>query len=116
MRIIVAGGRNCNDWKTVLDAIESSPFEIDTIIAGAARGVDSLARNYATITGANYEEFPAKWNLYGKKAGFLRNKEMADVADGLIAVWDGESRGTRMMIEIMNQQKKPVHLFLYKNS
>ena len=44
------------------------------------------------------EYYPAEWEKHGKAAGYKRNARMADNADGLLAVWDGESRGTKHMI------------------
>ena len=43
--------------------------------------------------------FPADWDKYGKRAGYLRNVQMAEYADALLAFWDGESRGTKNMID-----------------
>lgn len=43
--------------------------------------------------------FPADWNKFGKRAGAIRNADMAMYADALVAVWDGKSRGTRDMIK-----------------
>jgi len=58
-------------------------------------------------------KFYAAWNTHGKAAGFLRNADMARVADRLIAFWDGSSRGTAHMIQTMEKMGKPVRIFRY---
>lgn len=58
------------------------------------------------------EKYPANWDKYGKSAGYIRNEEMAKVADSLLAIWDGKSRGTKHMIDIAT--KKGLTVFIYK--
>ena len=41
--------------------------------------------------------FPADWQKHGRKAGPLRNMEMAINADALVLVWDGKSAGSASM-------------------
>ena len=62
------------------------------------------------------EVFPANWNKFGKSAGFRRNEQMAEVADALIAFWDGKSHGTKHMIEIMENKKLLVKVINYETS
>jgi hypothetical protein len=78
-----------------------------------ARGADMLGFQFAREHGVKCYQFPADWNQYGKRAGFIRNKQMGDFADGLLAFWDGESRGTKQMVEYMQSLKKPVHIIRY---
>lgn len=114
LNIIIAGSRGINDREVLKKAVKSSPFEgnISRITVGMARGVDTMAYNYAMISGYKISEFPAQWDKYGKVAGYYRNKEMGESADGLIAIWDLKSRGTLSMIKIMNELGKPVHLYI----
>ena len=55
--------------------------------------------------GYKIKEFPAKWGQYGKRAGYLRNEEMANYATHCICFWDGESKGTKHMIDIAEREK-----------
>lgn len=113
MKVIIAGSRNVKDWGTVYFAIaESKFFDITEVVSGTAAGVDKLGEQYGNEFGIPVKQFPANWDEYGKSAGFLRNTQMAEYADALIAIWDGESRGTKHMIDIMNKIGKPV--FVYK--
>lgn len=115
MKIIIAGSRNINNRGAVGRAIASCPFTITEVVSGTARGVDSIAESIAATKGYPVKLFPADWDKYGKPAGAIRNKQMAEYADALIAIWDGQSKGTRNMIETMNQTGKPVFLYLVDN-
>lgn len=106
MKIIIAGSRDFNDYNKLkiqcnylLGNVKS---EIE-IVSGTASGADKLGEKYAEEMGYKLTMFPANWDKYGKAAGPLRNKEMAEYSDALIAFWDGKSRGTASMI---NQAKK----------
>lgn len=101
-RIIVAGSRTITDKKVVSDTIKESPHNpfFGEIVTGGARGVDTIAKGFAkSFKHVDYKEFPANWESEGKAAGPKRNRRMAEYGDALIAVWDGESSGTRDMIE-----------------
>ncbi len=99
MKTIIAGSRNVKNIDKVIEAIKASNFTITEIVSGTARGVDRLGEVYGIYHKLPIKRFPAKWDTYGKMAGFLRNAEMAEYADALIAIWDGESKGTESMIE-----------------
>ena len=80
--------------------INPSPEVELEIVSGTARGVDQLGERYALERGLKLKKFPANWDKYGRKAGYLRNKEMAEYARILIAFWDGKSKGTKHMIDL----------------
>ena len=113
MRIIVAGGRDFNDYELLCRKLDFflSSTENPVIVCGEARGADSLGKRYALERGIPVISFPADWDRYGKSAGFRRNKEMAANADALVAFWDGKSRGTANMIELM--VGRPVRIVKY---
>jgi hypothetical protein len=108
MQVIIAGSRTINDPELVEAAIDQSQFDISTVISGTAGGVDKLGELWALDNEVPILFFPADWREHGKRAGFVRNAEMADHADGLIAVWDGQSKGTKMMIDIAWKRDLPV--------
>lgn len=103
MKVIIAGSREIFDYEVVKMAIEESKFEITEVVSGVARGVDSLGERYAYERKIQIKRFPADWDKHGKAAGPIRNIEMANYAEALIAIWDGKSRGTKHMI---NEAKK----------
>lgn len=69
------------------------------IISGMARGADALAAEIAKDNNVPLIEMPADWKAHGKRAGFVRNLEMLNKADIVIAFWDGESVGTAHTIQ-----------------
>ena len=107
-RIIVAGGREFTDYALLsetLDAVLERYTHSDTIIvSGCCRGADALGERYAKTHKIPVKRFPADWLQYGKAAGPIRNRQMAEYAsagDGmLVAFWDGKSRGTASMIQL----------------
>lgn len=101
MHVIVAGSRGIQDRGIVEDALahfEREHGPVTRIISGTARGVDKLGEAIARERKLGLIRMPADWKAHGKSAGFKRNQAMAEVADGLVAVWDGHSPGTRHMI------------------
>lgn len=113
-KVIIAGGRDFNDYnklREVCDYYFKNQIDIE-IVSGCARGADSLAIQYAKERGYQVKKFPANWDL-GKQAGYLRNVEMGEYADALIAFWDGESRGTKHMIDIANNLGLKVRVYTY---
>ena len=103
-RVIIAGTRDFSDYQLLrdkCDAILSAKRQDSNIIivSGTARGADRLGERYARERGFQLRRFPADWLNDEKKAGPIRNAKMADNADALIAFWDGQSRGTKNMIE-----------------
>lgn len=125
IRLIIAGGRDFSDYTLLkneadklIDALhEKYPGVRLVIISGAARGTDFLGERYAREHRYSVKRFYAKWDLYGKQAGFIRNREMLDYVREktgvLLSFWDGCSRGTRNMIEISRKAKIEVHVIRY---
>ena len=104
-RVIVAGSRSVCDEHLIFskhDKLLSNKMDQDDIqiVSGTARGVDQAGERYAASRGLDCVRFPADWEKYGRRAGYLRNCQMAENADALVAFWDGQSRGTKHMIEI----------------
>ena len=120
-RVIIAGTRDFNDYQLLCDkcdAILSAKRQDSNIvvISGTARGADTLGEQYARERGYTVERFPADWNTLGKRAGYVRNCQMADNADALIAFWDGQSPGTRHMIDIARERNLAVRVINYSMS
>ena len=110
MKVIIAGSRDIKDYKLVVDTIKSSGYDITEVVSGCATGVDGLGEQWARANNIPVKEMPADWNRHGKSAGPQRNKAMAEYADAAVIIWDGQSRGTRNMIENMIRRKKPYHI------
>lgn len=108
MKILICGSRSINDPALISQAILQSGMTPTHIISGGARGVDRLAVQYAVSHDIEFTEYLADWDRYGKRAGFMRNCVMVGKADAVIAIWDGESRGTKHSIDYATSQGKKV--------
>ena len=106
LKVIVAGSRTFN-YPELLDEVLNQyrlfHFNFTELVHGGARGADTLAMLWAEKRNIQVRCFPADWDKYGKKAGYIRNKQMAEYGELLIAFWDGESKGTKMMIELAKE-------------
>jgi hypothetical protein len=112
---IIAGSRDKVSYQDVVNAIESCPWTITEVVCGKARGADTFGEMWAKKMGVPVKEFPADWKNLGKAAGPIRNAQMGDYADALIAVWDGESRGTKNMIDYATKKGLKIHIHIIKD-
>ena len=111
MRTIIAGSRGV----AAIDTAFLDSLEISCILSGGARGADQLGEEYARRRGVALSLFPADWDRFGKKAGYIRNHQMAQRAERLVAFWDGASRGTKHMIDCGLAANMEVHVFCVKD-
>lgn len=114
-RVVIAGCRYYNDYaeaKAYIDICLSAIRKENSIIivSGGAEGADALGERYAKENGFKLERYPADWKTYGRMAGPIRNKQMAEVSDFVICFWDGQSRGTKYMIDYANECGKPIRI------
>ena len=126
LRVIIAGSRDFNDYILLKESCiniinDKTMYQYATkIISGGARGADRLGELFAKDMGLELVVFIPDWDGLGKRAGYVRNEEMAKFAvkdgnDGmLIAFWDGESRGTKHMIDLAKKHGLEVHVVNYK--
>ncbi len=107
MKVAVIGSRSFND----VELEKYLPENITEIVSGGARGIDTLAREYAIKKGITLKEFLPKYNLYGRGAPLKRNIEIIDYSDEVIAFWDGVSSGTKFVIEQCKKKNKKITVF-----
>ena len=125
LRVIIAGSRDFDDFLKLIDSCTDILSKITEhhndlnkirIVSGAARGADQLGEQYAKVREYELSRFPADWDGLGKRAGYVRNAEMAKYAmeDGnygvLIAFWDVKSKGTKHMIDLAEKNGLDVHI------
>lgn len=130
MRVIVAGGRDFNDYQLMCARLDHFFQNVDknklVIVNGdgpglwdkenkcyIAEGADQLAKRYARENNIKIDSYPPDWNKYGKAAGPIRNKQMAENADALVAFWDGKSRGTGGMIKLAEEHSLKIRVVEY---
>ena len=102
--LAIIGSRTCPpvDISTYL---VSTP---DTIVSGGAKGADTYAREYTRKKGLKLIEFFPNYEKYGRCAPLERNKQIVDTCDGVLAFWDGISRGTKYTLDYAKEKNKPV--------
>jgi hypothetical protein len=116
MKVIIAGSRHMPFSDYPLIARAAARFEetigpITEVVCGLARGADTFGKKWAMLEkGIPVKDFPADWDTHGKKAGPIRNGEMAEYADALIAFLYPNSRGTANMIQQMQNRNKPCYI------
>jgi hypothetical protein len=114
MRLIVSGSRNTGHREAVqqVKAGYASYLKLfpaaTVLLQGGAKGIDTGAKAYFSNLGIPVEDYPADWNKYGNSAGPRRNRQMAEWGNVLLAIWDGESRGTKSMINEARAKQLPV--------
>lgn len=118
-RLIIAGGRDFNDYdylqRCCMPVIDKLRNDYDVVVvSGHAEGADMLGERLANEQGVKLEVYPADWKTHYRSAGFRRNEQMGDIADGLIAFWDGRSHGTRHMIEYAKSRGLCVSVYYYR--
>lgn len=117
-KVIIAGGRYFNNYELLKERcdyyLQNKLREGRVVIvSGHATGADSLGERYAQERGLHCEQYPADWKAHGKAAGPIRNEQMANVANALIAFWDGQSRGTKNMINLAKSKGLKVAVVRY---
>lgn len=106
MKLLIVGSRSITNF-------DLSPYiteNVDTVISGGAGGVDSLAEQYADLHHLSKYILRPRYDLYGRAAPLKRNEQMVDIADALLVIWDGRSKGTQYTLKYAEKMKKQVTL------
>lgn len=112
MKIAVIGSRSL----TVNNSERYLPKEVTEIVSGGAKGIDTCAREYAQTNNIKLTEFLPEYKKYGRSAPLKCNLQIIDYSDLVLAFWDGQSRGTRYVIENCRRKNKKVRVFISKES
>ena len=109
MKVAIVGSRSIT-----ADIPESCvPKETTEIISGAAKGIDTSARNFAREHHIFLTDILPEYDLYGKRAPLKRNDLIISLADKVLIFWDGESRGTGYVVKKCKELGKPYTLYIY---
>lgn len=109
MKIAVIGSR-----KIVLSNVGDYLADCEEIVSGGAVGVDTCAAEYARQKGIKLTVFLPQYEKYGRAAPIVRNKEIVNYADKVIAFWDGSSKGTLSVIKYAQKIGKECEVVLCK--
>lgn len=121
LKLIIAGSRSFYNYALLDEALtnllanyDDLPKQIE-IVSGHDLGTDRLGEIWAERHNVKITTFPANWQLHGKHAGYLRNIEMAEYADALVAFWDGMSKVTKHMIDIAKSKNLQVKVIKFES-
>jgi hypothetical protein len=110
MKLAIVGSRSIN--KVLAETIIENfliqrrlPNPITCIISGGAAGVDKAAETVARNLNIEMRVIRPNWSL-GRHAGMVRNTDIIQMADIVLAIWDGKSKGTKNSIDTANQLNK----------
>ncbi len=103
MKLLIVGSRSIKDF----DLSAYVPPEVEFIISGGADGVDRLAEEYADKNRISKLILRPRYDKYGKSAPLKRNETMVDIADSILIIWDGKSKGTAYTAKYAQNKNKP---------
>ena len=110
MKVAIIGSRNLK----VNNIGEYLPKDVTEIVSGGAKGIDTCVKIYALKNNIKLTEFLPEYEKYGKRAPLIRNLEIIDYADEVIAFWDGESHGTKYVIDNCRNRSKKIKIYVAK--
>ena len=113
MKLAIVGSRGLivnNIEKYILDL-----SEIDMIISGGAKGIDTCAKEFAINNGIILNEILPDYQKFGRAAPLIRNRQIIKTADKVFVFWDGKSKGTRFVINELKKDNKKYSLYIYEN-
>ena len=113
MKLAVVGSRDFHDYAWLEQCLLSVTGDEmpEAVVSGGARGADELAGRFAGERGIPLVVVPAEWDRFGRSAGPMRNEKIVDLADVVVAFWDGRSRGTRDTLSRARRAGRRVVIF-----
>lgn len=108
MRLAIIGSRSCPP----IDIASYLPFVPDIIVSGGAKGADTYAKEYALERDIPIVEFLPDYGKYGRKAPLIRNIQIVDNSDFVLAFWNGTSRGTKFTIDYAEKRGVPLNVYM----
>lgn len=120
-KLLVCGSRSIVDKEWIFAQIESywyfnmACYKYPVMIEGEARGVDTIAKEYALNNAWEVNAYPANWDKYGRSAGYIRNEVMVKACDECLILWDGVSKGTKHDIDLCAKYNRPFKVLIYND-
>lgn len=108
MKVAVIGSRSLS-----MDIGHYLPYDTTLLISGGASGIDQCAEAYARKRGLPILLFPPDYDRYGRAAPLVRNQAIVEAADLVVALWDGQSRGTQQAVRYARGLGVPVALHTF---
>ena len=108
MKLLIAGSRSINDF----DLSQYVPKETELIISGGAGGIDTVAEEYADRYKISKLILRPQYSRYGKGAPIKRNEVMVELADRVLVIWDGKSKGAKHTADYAKSLNKDVRIVI----
>lgn len=108
MKLLIVGSRSIENF-------DLAPYitpDVDTIVSGGAKGIDTLAERFADTHNLSKIIIKPQYELYGKAAPIIRNQEMVKIADKILVIWDGISRGTAFTVNYAKKMNKDMNVIV----
>lgn len=106
MKLAIIDSRGITD----IDLSKYVTDDVRTIVSGGAKGVDQLAECFADKKRLSKYIIRPEYKKYGKSGAIIRNKEIVDYADKILVFWDGQSKGTKSVIDYAYKIEKPIQV------
>ena len=115
MKLGIIGSRTFDNYIVLEEFIKNTlqVDKIELIVSGDAQGADKMGAFFAERNNIKTLIFPPDWDKHGKAAGFIRNKDIVNNSDIILAFWDGKSKGTRHSIGLAHKMKKTVIIYYF---
>ena len=110
MKLAIIGSRSIEK----LDLDEYIKDKPDVVISGGAKGIDTIAWEWAVKNNIEIIVHRPDYNKNGKWAALRRNDIIIDEADKIIAFWNGKSTGTKYVIDRAKELNKNIEVVLIK--
>lgn len=110
MKLAIVGSRSFDDYKLLQRTLKKYEPKVTHVISGGARGADSLAEKWAQENNKELTTFIPDWDTHGNSAAWKRNNKIVEAADGVIAFWDGKSKGTQHSFKICKRTNTPLKI------
>lgn|SRR5665647_659423 len=115
MKIAVIGSRSFQSYELLSSSL-NSVGGVSLIVSGGAKGADLLAERYAFAHNIPTLIYKPDWKKYGRGAGVVRNKQILDAADMIVAFWDCVSKGTKNSIDTAKKMNKEVRIVEFRRN
>jgi len=116
MILAVVGSRSINDEGVIfrqLDSLLSFNSDIELVVTGGAKGVETIAAGWEKLNSIEVKVIRPDYSSHPPRiAPLIRNREIVNCSDYIIAIWDGKSRGTKYVINYAKKVGKIVKIFL----
>lgn len=113
MKLAIIGSRTFQNSSIIFKELDPIKDKITLVVSGGAQGADILGEKWAKGNNIPTLIFPANWEKYGKRAGYIRNEDIIKNCDCCIAFWDGKSNGTKHSLSLCEKYDKPYKIISF---